>query len=139
MRERAILSCLFALSMCASFPKNGRAEEIWVVTDQAHVVQVPKAIRVIYLDEPARIKSELNADLPSDPTRALFTVKERLRQGGEDLQRRLALAYQGVIDAWKLRIQKIPAVVVDQRYVVYGDGDTSSAIARVREYRRTHP
>lgn len=139
MRKVAIPSCLVSLAIGASFHTNVRAEEIWVVTDHAHIVRAPKATRVIYLDEPERITSELNAELPSDPARAAFLVKKRLRQGGDALQRRLALAYQGVVDAWKLQIRKIPAVIVDQRYVVYGDSDTANAIARIREYRRTHP
>ncbi|WP_410711904.1 DUF1525 domain-containing protein, partial [Brevibacterium sp. SIMBA_078] len=30
-------------------------------------------------------------------------------------------------------------VLVDQRYVVYGDADVAHAIARVQAYREAHP
>jgi len=55
------------------------------------------------------------------------------------LQRRIATAYQGVADAWSLGITTIPAVVVDQRYVVYGEPDVARAIARIEQHRRAEP
>ena len=38
-----------------------------------------------------------------------------------------------------LGIAKIPAVVVDRRYVVYGEPDVSRAVARINAYRSTQP
>ncbi|MBN0997448.1 TIGR03757 family integrating conjugative element protein, partial [Pseudomonas aeruginosa] len=66
-------------------------------------------------------------------------VKRRLNNGGADLQRRIASAYQGVADAWSLGVTSIPAVVVDQRYVVYGEPDVARAVARVAQHRRPQP
>jgi len=34
---------------------------------------------------------------------------------------------------------KIPAVVVDRRYVVYGEPDVPRAVARIDAYRSTQP
>jgi len=48
-------------------------------------------------------------------------------------------AYQGVADAWGLGIVKIPAVVVDRRYVVYGEPDVARAVARIDAYRSARP
>ncbi len=42
-------------------------------------------------------------------------------------------------DAWSLGITAVPAVVVDQRYVVYGEPDVARAIARIEQHRRTEP
>ncbi|ENJ2046957.1 DUF1525 domain-containing protein, partial [Pseudomonas aeruginosa] len=33
----------------------------------------------------------------------------------------------------------IPAVVVDKRYVVYGEPDVARAVARIEQRRRTQP
>ena len=55
--------------------------------------------------------------------RAAALVQQRLRDGGQALQRRIGSAYQGVADAWGLGLAKVPAVVVDRRYVVYGEPD----------------
>ena len=79
------------------------------------------------------------AHLPADPQQAPAAVRQRLHDGGEALQRRIGHAYQGVADAWGLGIAKIPAVVVDRRYVVYGEPDVSRAVARINAYRSTQP
>ena len=95
--------------------------------------------RLIELDEAHRIEAELSAGLPTDPEQATAIVKRRLNGGGADLQRHIASAYQGVTDAWSLGITSLPAVVVDRRYVVYGEPDVARAVARIEQHRRTQP
>lgn len=114
------------------------AADVLVVTDSHHPVKTMGGERLIVLDEARRIEAEL-AELPAAPEQAAATVKRRLNQGGADLQRRIASAYQGVTDAWSLGITSIPAVVVDQRYVVYGEPDVARAVARIEQRRRTQP
>lgn len=113
------------------------AADVVVVTDGHHPVKTMGGERLIELDEAPRIEAELSANLPTDPDQATALVKRRLTQGGTDLQRRIATAYQGVTDAWSLGITAVPAVVVDQRYVVYGEPDVARAIARIEQHRRT--
>ena len=115
------------------------AADVVVVTDGHHPVKTMGGERLIELDEAPRIVAELSANLPTDPDQATALVKRRLTQGGTDLQRRIATAYQGVTDAWSLGITAVPAVVVDQRYVVYGEPDVARAIARIEQHRRTEP
>lgn len=115
------------------------AADIIVVTDGDHPIQSPPGIRVIQLDAAQRIEAELAANLPNDPARSTAIVQQRLKEGGSALQQRLGSAYQGIVDAWSLGIATIPAVVVDQRYVVYGEPDIAKALARVAEYRETQP
>ena len=66
-------------------------------------------------------------------------VQQRLRDGSQALQRRIGSAYQGVADAWGLGLAKVPAVVVDRRYVVYGEPDVARAVARIESHRRAQP
>lgn len=113
--------------------------DVLVVTDSHHPVQAPADVRIIELDQPARIEAELAANLPSDPDRAAALVQQRLRDGGDALQRRIGQSYQGVADAWGLGISKLPAVVVDRRYVVYGEADVAHAVARIDVYRSARP
>ncbi|VFR50841.1 FIG01211007: hypothetical protein [plant metagenome] len=115
------------------------AADVLVVTDSRHPVKTMGGERLIELDEAPRIEAELSANLPTDPDQATALVKRRLSTGGADLQRRIASAYQGVTDAWSLGITSIPAVVVDQRYVVYGEPDVARAIARIEQHRRAQP
>ncbi|MFG0828939.1 TIGR03757 family integrating conjugative element protein [Pseudomonas sp. CJQ_7] len=123
----------------AVFSPSTFAADVVVVTDSRNPVKTMGGERLIELDEGPRIEAELSAQLPSDPEQATAIVKRRLSEGGADLHRRIATAYQGVADAWSLGITSIPAVVVDQRYVVYGEPDVASAIARIEQHRRTHP
>ena len=115
------------------------AADVVVVTDSRHPVKTMGGERLIELDEGPRIEAELSAQLPADPEQATAIVKRRLNNGGADLQRRIAAAYQGVADAWSLGVTSIPAVVVDQRYVVYGEPDVARAVARIEQHRRTQP
>ena len=123
----------------AEFSPATFAADVVVVTDGHHPVKTMGGERLIELDEAPRIEAELSANLPTDPDQATALVKRRLTQGGTDLQRRIATAYQGVTDAWSLGITAVPAVVVDQRYVVYGEPDVARAIARIEQHRRTEP
>ena len=113
--------------------------DVLVVTDSRHPVKTIGDERVIELDLPDRIEAELSAGLSADPGQAETIVQQRLRDGNEVLQRRIGHAYQNVADAWGLGIAKIPAVVVDRRYVIYGEPDVTRAIARIDAYRNARP
>lgn len=113
--------------------------DVLVVTDSHHPVHPAAEARVIELDLPARLETELAAGLPSDPVRAAAVIQQRLREGGEELQHRIGRAYQGVAEAWGLGVVKIPAIVVDRRYVVYGDPEVSRAMASIEVHRRARP
>lgn len=131
---------LCAAALCAALLSPlTQAAEILVVTDSPHPVQAVSGARLIELDQPARIEAELGAHLPADPSRGAVLVQQRLNSGGIDLQQRLGAAYQGVVDAWSLGVTTIPAVIVDHRYVVYGEPDVAKAVALIEALRRTQP
>jgi integrating conjugative element protein (TIGR03757 family) len=134
----ARIACAGGLLLCL-LGQAASADDVLVVTDSHHPVQPAAGARVIELDLPERIEAELSAGLPNDPRRAVALVQQRLRDGGQALQRRLASAYQGVAEAWGLGLAKVPAVVVDRRYVVYGESDVAHAVARIEAYRSTQP
>lgn len=131
-------TCAGGLLLCL-LGQVASAADVLVVTDSRHSVQSVAGARVIELDLPERIEAELAAGLPNDPDRASALVQQRLRDGGQALQRRIGIAYQGVADAWGLGVTKVPAVVVDRRYVVYGEPDVARALARIEAHRRTQP
>lgn len=114
---------------------NTAASSTWVITDRWHPVR-GEAERLIELDAPARIETELFSRLSSDPGEAQAQVLSRLRG---DAHQSLRQAYQDVTEAWRLGVTKIPAVVVDGRYVVYGEPDVARAVGRVEQWRRAQP
>lgn len=132
-----LASCM--LAMAAAAMAHAAAADVRVFTDRHHAVEALSGVYVVELDAPARIEAELAANLPADPAQAAAIVRQRLQDGGTPLQRRLANAYQGLTDTWSLGVTKIPAVVVDRRYVVYGETDVPRALARIEEYRRMQP
>jgi integrating conjugative element protein (TIGR03757 family) len=113
--------------------------EIWVVTDHQHPVQAPPEARVTYLDAASRIERELSRALPAKSALAAALVQERMTRGGIALQRALVKAYQDVADAWSTGITKIPAVIVDRRYIVYGERNVERALREIERHRSTTP
>jgi len=118
---------------------SARAVEITVYTVRSILIHAPDGATEIHLDAADAIETKLSSELPSDPARAVAVARERLQKGGDDLQRGLAAAYEHVAQAWSLGITTLPAVVVDRRYVVYGETDAAKAIARIEAYRRAQP
>ena len=124
---------------CGLLCQATNAADVTVFTDRSVRLKSADNTSVVHLDEAQEIEASLASDLPADPHRARVIVQERLKQGEARLQRDLAAAYQGVADAWDLRVFTVPAVVVDRRYVIYGEPDVARAVARIEEYRRGHP
>jgi len=110
--------------------------ETWVITDQAHPVSVPTGVRIIRLDDQQRLEELLSRQLPNDQRQAEATIQRYLATpAGKRLQSDLVQAQQGITDAWNVGVEKIPAVVVDRRYVVYGEADVAKAIAQIDRAR----
>ncbi|MCL6692278.1 TIGR03757 family integrating conjugative element protein [Pseudomonas sp. R3.Fl] len=116
-----------------------RADGTLVITDSHHPVQAPADARIIELDRPTRIETELAARLPHDINHSTALIQQRLANDGKELRQRLGAAYQGVVEAWSLGITTLPAVVVDRHYVVYGEPDVAKAVALIEAHRGTQP
>lgn len=138
LQKSSLLHRLLPIAMlCVSAFAQG---ETWVITDQAHPVTNAAGIRVIRLDEQQRLEEQLTKKLPSNPTQAAASIQAYLSSpDGKQFQRELAQAQQAATDAWSLGVKKIPAVVVDRQYVVYGEADVKTAtgiIVRARSMQR---
>src|SRR5690606_27992006 len=126
-----IVYCRVAVACMLMASAYVQAADVLVFTDHRHPVYAPDSVPVTHLDATAEIERELSSELPADPQQAAVIARQRLHGGGADFQARLATTYQGVVNAWSLGVTKIPAVVVDGRYVIYGDADVSRAVASV--------
>ncbi|WP_242502741.1 TIGR03757 family integrating conjugative element protein [Serratia sp. 1D1416] len=114
--------------------------DVRVYTDKNFpLVASQDAAAVIYMDAAQELEAGLTAGLPVDPVQAESLLRQRLQDGEQVLQLKLAAAYQGITEAWGLGITKLPAVVVDRRYVVYGEPDVARAVQRIEAYRRAYP
>lgn len=115
------------------------AGDVRVYTDLAHHVTNADSIPVVRLDEPNQIQAALSHGLARDPTHAAQQVQGKLRADAGQVSRRLSLAFQGVVDAWRFGVLKIPAVVVDGHLAVYGDTDVAHALSLIAQYQEVRP
>ena len=123
-----VLLCL----LCLCRPAQA---EIIVVFDTQHPLKnVPDNSRLIQLDAADRLLQQLSHGLPADPVRAEAVAKQQLKASGK-LQQEIRNAYQDISDAWSLGVTKIPAVVVDRQYVVYGEPDVLRALDEIARFR----
>ncbi|CAK1313958.1 integrating conjugative element protein, PFL_4709 family [Burkholderia pseudomallei] len=135
VHARLLVGTTLVLSLAVA--NAAHATGVWIIQDRLHPVRSVPGARVIELDAPTQIEATLSQGLPANPSEAAAEVRERL--GNSAVTQQLTAAYQGVTDAWRIGVTKIPAVVVDQRYVVYGDPDVAHAVARIQAYREAHP
>lgn len=110
--------------------------DVLAISDAAHPLTNSVGARVVLLDAPERLEQQLSEGLPADPRQAVAIMQQRMRSASaQQLGRDLAKAHQDVADAWSLGVAKLPAVVVDRRYVVYGQPDVAAAVASIERYR----
>ena len=54
---------------------------------------------------------------------------------GQAMMAKIQHSAKAVVLAWQSGITRLPAVLVDEQFVVYGEYDVKNAIARVEAYR----
>ncbi|MDR0770572.1 MAG: TIGR03757 family integrating conjugative element protein [Burkholderiales bacterium] len=110
--------------------------EVLVFTDSAHPVRNTGEAKVFVLDRVVQIEREMSIGLPANIDEAEKIARAQL-ESPEGVKRieELSHAYQGLMMAWQLGVSKIPAVVVDGQYVVYGQPDVMLAVRRIADKR----
>ncbi|EBQ8805764.1 TIGR03757 family integrating conjugative element protein [Escherichia coli] len=100
-----------------------------VYTDSAHPpVNLPPEAQAVLLDGPQQLQDAFFGPLPADPEAAEAVVREHMQSPEwSSAQADLAERYRLVTHAWLLGLKKYPAVVFDDREVVYGTTDVAQA------------
>ncbi|HBD1844100.1 TPA: TIGR03757 family integrating conjugative element protein [Salmonella enterica] len=101
-----------------------------VYTDSEHPpMNLSPDTQVIWLDRPTRLQSQLFGGLSADPLQAEVQAKAVLRSAQWTQQeRQLVESLRLVVQAHELGVRKYPAVVFDDKYVVYGTADVAHAL-----------
>ncbi|WP_122393636.1 TIGR03757 family integrating conjugative element protein, partial [Pseudomonas savastanoi] len=85
------------------------------------------------------LETKLSVGLPANQQQAIAIMQQRLKSAdAQRLQRDLALAQQNLVDAWSIGVTKVPAVVVDRTFVVYGEPNVLAAEQRIAQWRAAH-
>lgn len=108
-----------------------------VYTDSQHPpTGLEAGHQVVYLDAPDVIQRDVFGELSADPRQAEQQAKAVLQSPDwQQKEQQIAQAYQGVIQAYSLGLKKFPAVVFDDRYVVYGTADVALAETKLAEHK----
>lgn len=81
------------------------------------------------LDEPVSLQDEISKVLPTNLEDAtIFMGQYAASEVGKNKIQKIVDGYQGVGRAYGLGVTKLPAVVVDGRYVVYGTTDVNDVL-----------
>ncbi len=133
MSRNLIISPLLLSVLLLSLPS--RAAMV-VYTDHAHPpAGVTGDTRVVWLDAPEQLQQSLFGSLTSDPKDAERRAQAVIHSAGwQQKQAELTQAYRGLLKAWQMGLQKYPAVVSDDQYVVYGTADVVVADGLFRSH-----
>ncbi|PHV19190.1 TIGR03757 family integrating conjugative element protein [Janthinobacterium sp. BJB446] len=84
--------------------------------------------RVYVLDAMEALDSELSAGLPGNELEAQSILRQRLHAlGAAALARRTKSAAEGIVQAARYGVDRIPAVVINGEAVIYGETDIDLA------------
>ena len=123
-------------SCCAAAKTDTETPDVAVFTLSTIPVRADGAA-VYELDRGDRLVAELGEGLPADLDRARAEMRRRIESSeGRQLLFGLAEAADGNALAARLGIEKLPAVVVDGLYAVYGVHDVRRALELVAAWGR---
>lgn len=100
-----------------------------VFTDAQHPpLNLTAETEVVWLDGPDRLQQDIFGDLSSDPQQAALQAQQVIHSPDwPRKQAQIASVYRQVVHAWEIGLHKYPAVVFDDRDVVYGTADVAQA------------
>ncbi|MBD2812525.1 TIGR03757 family integrating conjugative element protein [Xenorhabdus sp. Vera] len=102
-----------------------------IYTDSQHPpVNLLPETQVIWLDAPEQQQRQIFARLPADSQQAATQVRAILQSPQwREQEQQLINAYRAVVHARQAGVLRYPAVVFDDRDVVYGTADIAKATA----------
>jgi len=113
-----------------------------IYTDHAHPVngELSPDVIVTELDSPDRLLAQQFGPLSAAPAQAEQQARAVITSPAfRQNQQALAASYAGVAHAWSLGLEKYPAVVFDDKWVVYGTTDVAAARAKLNAWREKQP
>nr|WP_261374298.1 TIGR03757 family integrating conjugative element protein [Yersinia similis] len=107
-----------------------------VYTNSQHPPLLTSDSQVVYLDAPETLQQQVFGELSADPHQAERAALAVIHSPDwKSREQQIIQAYQGVLQAYSLKLKKYPAVVFDGCYVVYGTADVALAEAKLAEYK----
>lgn len=98
--------------------------------------QSNRANAIYYLDDVERALASLAKGLPTELSVAEAVTQRRLNTAeGRSTLQQLQTAFDGLVRAWSHDIEKLPAILINDQYVIYGIRDVDEALRLFAESR----
>ena len=137
MRLRIHLFFMLSAALVAS---GALAQTVVYTTPKLPVADPQPGVLVQILENVQVLEQSRFPVLSDHPAVAEHQAKQRMQQPDWQLQEaRLNRAYQSLLDARMLDITKVPAVVFDDKFVVYGTTDVALAQQKLEIWREQQP
>ncbi len=86
------------------------------------------------LDEPDMVLHELSKNLPGTLDEAMPEATNLINTSvGRNLIGRLETGFDGVVKAWSHKIKYLPAILINEQYLVYGVYNVDAALSLYRD------
>lgn len=134
------ISLAYAFCVCAQTtdPYKG-VTTVEVFANSAMVITPPQAppfqLKVYRLDSISRVQGMLNQGLPKTETEARAYMAKNQATIRRQIEPVILESSQGLMLAQKYRLEKIPAIVVNQRTVVFGETNVDRALMQYQAHR----
>lgn len=94
-------------------------------------------LKVYRIDGLAQIEEQLNQGLPQTETEAMAYVQSRMPDLKKQVQAQAINAANGITLAIHYKLDRIPAIVINRRSVVYGITDVQQALSLYQQSQAT--
>ncbi|AYR19429.1 TIGR03757 family integrating conjugative element protein [Alcaligenes faecalis] len=91
------------------------------------------ALSIYRLDAMSNLEAQMNEGMPQDEAEARLWVANNEARLRQMIQPMVASAVNGLARAQRYQIDRLPAVVINQRYVVFGYIDVDQALMAWRD------
>ncbi|WP_079969499.1 TIGR03757 family integrating conjugative element protein [Salmonella enterica] len=131
---------LFFALATAFLSSGGLAQTVIYTTPAWPVADPQPGVLVQILENVHQLEQSLFPQLSDNPAQAEQQARARMQQHDwREREARLTRAYQALLDARTVGIEKVPAVVFDDKYVVYGTTDAALARQKLDAWRESQP
>lgn len=137
MRNSILFLCLISTSVFAIEPKQmvvvvndkQKALLMGVKTVSSYFNRINSTFSIYSLDDVDNFENELSQGLSSDNEEAKKQAKYRYEKiGKEKMSQLIVKAYKSKMLSLQYKLEKYPAIIFDDKYVVYGEFNLNTAL-----------
>ncbi|HEN3291963.1 TPA: TIGR03757 family integrating conjugative element protein [Yersinia enterocolitica] len=140
MSAAYLKTCTFILLISLTSLGIAETKETIIFTNNDNLLSdIPVSTTIYNLDAPADLVSKAFGTLSSESEIAKkHSQKIMSSKNWQQQDAALRESLKGVIKAWSLGIEKVPAIVMEGRFVVYGTTNVELAREKLKQFQGGH-